>query len=73
MEDQLADDSVTTYVDGLLREGFAVDVTENNVILILDPADASGLLDARDPARGIDLTMHKDAVIAYLRQIGRSV
>ena len=69
----MTDESVRTYVDRLLGEGFAVDVTENNVILIVDPPDASGSLDARDPARGIDLTMHKDAVIAYLRQLGRSV
>ncbi|MFP3547517.1 hypothetical protein SB748_29395 [Rhizobium sp. SIMBA_035] len=69
----MADESVITYVDRLLGEGFAVDVTENNVILIDYPPNASDLLDARDPARGIELTMHKDAVIAYLRQLGRTV
>ncbi|MDM9628448.1 hypothetical protein QTL95_21360 [Rhizobium sp. S152] len=69
----LSAEAVKAYVDRLLQEGFSVDVTDADVVIIIDPDKMKSLVNARDPRRGIDLRMHKKSAVDFLRQLGRTV
>jgi|GEM_PF-3126942 len=67
------EDLAKVYVDRLLREGFAVDIIGENTIVIVDPVNMVELLGARDPGREANPSVHKDAIVSYLKQLHRIV
>jgi hypothetical protein len=69
----MSEELVKAYVDGLLQDGFAIDVVGEDFIVIVDPPHTSNVMHARDPKRVANPTTHKDAIILYLKSIGRIV
>jgi hypothetical protein len=67
------EDLAKVYVDRLLREGFAVDIIGENTIVIVDPVNMVEFLGARDPGREANPSVHKDAIVSYLKQLHRIV
>jgi len=67
------EDLAKTYVDRLLLEGFAIDVTGDNTIVIVDPPNAANVLAARHPEREANLNIHKDVIASYLKKLQRVV
>jgi hypothetical protein len=69
----MTEDLAKVYVDRLLREGFAIDIIGENTIVIVDPVNVGELFGARDTGREANPSVHKDAIISYLRKLHRIV
>ncbi len=67
----MSEDLAKAYVESLLRDGFAIDVIGEDVIVIVDPPNAFDVMDARDRRRVANPGIHKDAIVSYLKSIHR--